>query len=58
MSESSFQMLLELRQLRALPTALGRLLHAHCLLVQTLSLTPTQTSLDTAWYHVPLPALE
>ena len=41
MSESTIQMLLELQQLRAVPTALGSLFHAYRPLVQTLSLTPT-----------------
>ena len=47
-SESTVQMLLELRQLGAVSTAQGSLFHAHCLLLQTLSLTPSCLSLDTA----------
>ena len=34
-------------ELGAVPTALGRLFHAHCPLVQTLSLTPSCSSPDT-----------
>ena len=47
-SESSVQMLPELRQLRAMPTALDSLCHAHCLLEQTLSQPPTWPSPDIA----------
>ena len=41
MTESFVQMLCELRQLRAVPTVLGRLFHAHHPLGQSLSLTPS-----------------
>jgi len=37
MTESSAPMLLELQQLRAVPAALGNLLHAYCPLGQSLS---------------------
>ena len=43
MSESTVQILLELQQLRAVPTALGSLFHAHHALVQNLSLAPSLT---------------
>ena len=43
MSDSTVQTLLELQQLRAVPTALGSLLHAHHPLVQNLSLFPHLT---------------
>ena len=45
---SVIQMLLELQQLRAVLTALGSPFHAHHPLVQTLSLTSTPPSPDTA----------
>ena len=37
---TQMQMLLQLRQFQAVPTALGRQFSAHCPLVQTRSLTP------------------
>jgi len=51
MSEGIVQMLLELWQLRAVPTALGSPFHAHRPLVQTLSLTPSCPSPGTAPCH-------
>ena len=48
LDENIVQMLLELLQLRAVPTAQGSLCHAHCLLVQNLSLTPSWHFPDTA----------
>ena len=48
MSESAVQTPPELWQLSALPTALGSPFHAHHPLVQTLSLTPSCPSPDTA----------
>ena len=49
MSESSVQMFHELQQLEAVPTDCpGSPFHAHCRLVQTLSLTPSCSSPDTA----------
>ena len=49
MSESAVQMLFELWQLGAVPTVLGSPFHAHRPLVQTLSLTPSCPSPDTAF---------
>jgi len=40
MPQTAVQTLLELQQLRAMPTALGRLFHVHRPPVQSLSLTP------------------
>ena len=48
LSEGGVQTLLELQQLRAVPTALGSPFHAHHPLVQTLSLTSSCPSPDTA----------
>ena len=50
-SESTVQTLLELQQLRAVPTVLGSPFHAHRHLVQHLSLTPSSPCPDTAPYH-------
>ena len=52
-SESDIQMLLELRQLGAVPSALGSPFHAHCPLVQHLFLTPSCLSL-TQLHAIPL----
>lgn len=46
--ESSVQTVLELWQLKAVPTALDSLFHAHHNLGQNLSLTPTWPSPDVA----------
>ena len=43
MPRSILQILLELQQLRAMSTALGRLFHAHRLLVKNPPLTPNLT---------------
>lgn len=43
MSESIIQMLLDLQQLGALPTALSSLFHAHCSVGQSPFLTLSQT---------------
>jgi len=51
MSKSIVQMFLELGQHGAITTALGSLFHACCHLVQTLSLTPSCLSTDTAPCH-------
>ena len=47
-SESGVQTFLELWRLRAVPTVLGSPFHAHHPVVQTLSLTPSCPSPDTA----------
>jgi len=43
MSESTAQTLLELQQLGAVPTALGRLFHVHCTPVKNLFIIPKLT---------------
>ena len=48
MSENAIQILLELLLLRAMPTALGSPFYVHHPLLQTLSLTPSCPSPDTA----------
>jgi len=63
MSDSTVQMLLELQQLRFVPTALGNLFHASFLLVKSLSLTSSASNLEnsnikklmqsTALFHLP-----
>ena len=51
--QRTVQMLLQLRELRAVPTVLGRLFRAHHHLVQTLSLTPFPAPPLTQLHAVP-----
>lgn len=53
MPGSVIHILLQLWWLGAVPKAMGSLCHAHCCLLQALSLTPTRPSPDTTPCHSP-----